>query len=228
METYISTSLGEEPGQYRAISHASPHATRAKTLSLDAIMELGKEVELLNKVTHFFVQVVRHYHRSEENGASEENIMLANATLMKALGRTLWKVADVLLSLKRTRRANADKGISPPVVLGSEPERSNAIEKVMKDLLYTRVIAIWDLLENAGVFQGGEAQLEPLQKPQKAGSIESQGGAAEAISHKGSKETATTVNINNRTGDVECQQTAKEVCGRIGLQGDGIGQEVAA
>ena len=128
METYISTSLGEEPGQYRAISHASPHATRAKTLSLDAIMELGKEVELLNKVTHFFVQVVRHYHRSEENGGSEENIMFANATLMKALGRTLWKVADLLLSLKRNKRANADKGISPLVVLGSDPERSNAIE----------------------------------------------------------------------------------------------------
>ena len=91
-------------------------------------MELGKEVELLNKVTHFFVQVVRHYHRSEENGASEENIMLANATLMKALGRTLWKVADLLLSLKRNKRANADKGISPLVVLGSDPERSNAIE----------------------------------------------------------------------------------------------------
>ena len=54
--------------------------------------------------------------------------MLANATLMKALGRTLWKVADLLLSLKRNKRANADKGISPLVVLGSDPERSNAIE----------------------------------------------------------------------------------------------------
>ena len=98
----------------------------------------------------------------------------------------------------------------------------------MKDLLYTIVIGICDVLENAGVFQGGEAKLEPMQKPQNGGSIESQGGAAEGISHKGSKKTATIVNINNRTGDVECQQTAKEVCGRIGLQGDGIGQEVAA
>ena len=152
--------------------------------------------------------------------------MLVNATLMKALGRNLWKVVNVLLNLKRTTRANADKGVSPRVVLGSEPERSNAIEKVMQELLHTVVITICDLLEKEGIFQGGEAKLEPIHKPKKAGSIASQAVAAEAISHKGSKETGTTVIINNRTGDVERQQTAKEVCGRLGLQGDGISQEV--
>ena len=49
---------------------------------------------------------------------------------------------------------------------------------------------------------------------------------AKAISHKGSKETGTTVKINNSTGDLECEQNANELCERLGLEGDGIGQEV--
>ena len=220
METYTSTLLSEEHGQYRAISHASPHATRVKGLSLDAIKELRNEDELLNRVTHFFVQVVHRYKRPDGNGASEESKMLANATLMKALGRTLWKVAEALLNLTKSTRANADKGIAPPVVLGSDPERRNVIEKIMKDRLYTIEMRYAAHLEKAGVFQHGQERPEPMIKPNKGRSIKSQADVAKAISHNGTKETGTTVRINVHTGDVECQQTAKEVCARLGLQGD--------
>ena len=48
LETYTSTLLSKEHVQYWAISNASPHATRAKTLPLDVIKQLGKEVDLLN------------------------------------------------------------------------------------------------------------------------------------------------------------------------------------
>lgn len=226
VETYTATLLSEEQGAYRAISHSSPHATKAKTLSLHHIKELAKEVDLLDRVTNFFVRVVRHYHRTGENGANEETKMLANATLMKALGRTLWKVAEAILVVKRNRQANAKIGLAPVVVRGSDPERTNKIDMIMKDRLYKIEVRYATHLENAGVFRDGEPKPEPIEEPKKNEASESAADVPKAISHNGSNATATTVTINKRTGDVECQLTANEICKTLGLQGDGIGQAV--
>ena len=125
METYTANLLQEDTGmpRVRAISHNGPTAPLAKGLEKGAIRELGREGELLAKVINFFKAVVKHYSRPNENGASEEQIMLANAVLMKALGRGLWKIAQSLVDLKNKQKDLQKKGCQAKAVIDSTDYR---------------------------------------------------------------------------------------------------------
>ena len=101
VETYCMDLLHEEHGEHKAISHTGPHAKVVKTLDKKAITLLSMEKELLEEVTDFFGNVLQHYDVDPHESVSPAKMLLANATLMKALGRTVWKVADNLLNHKK-------------------------------------------------------------------------------------------------------------------------------
>ena len=86
--------LHEEHGEHKAISHTGPHAKVVKTLDKKAISLLSKEKELLEEVADFFGNVLQHYDVDPHESVSAAKMLLANATLMKAFGRTVWKVAE--------------------------------------------------------------------------------------------------------------------------------------
>ena len=131
MQTYTDDLLSEEKGTYagKGISHTGPHATTAKILHSAALKELALETETFKSVTKFFHKVYKHYERRNENGASEEKKMLANAILMKALGRLLWNIAHQLYQLKVQRNDQRKKGHSNNAVIGDSGERRKTVNK---------------------------------------------------------------------------------------------------
>ena len=162
------------------------------------------------------------YKREKEIGASEEKKMLANATLMKALGRTLWKVAEAILSWKRQQKEKGSKGQMAPVVLGNDKETANVIAKIMKNRLAKIEELYASHLEKAGVFENGPAKPEPVEIRTKS---ESGNAGPPAISHTVVKQTTTAVQISS-TGEIDVGLSAQEVLQRLGLVGDGVGQAV--
>ena len=119
METYMTDLLSEETGVHKKFTHAGPQAKLVKTLDPKAIKALGTEKELLVSFAKFFTLVVEHYYETAE-GESVEKRTLANATLMKSLGRVLWKIAEALLGHKK---ANAPVvGVLPNAAAESDKE----------------------------------------------------------------------------------------------------------
>ena len=120
---------------------------------MKAIKLLSYEKELLTNMTKFFKDAVKHYATNvAQDGGNEEKNMLANATLMKNCGRTLWKVAEVLLSHKRQR--DGPTGVVP--VVGVSDEKDKLLTKVMKGRYALMEEQYAKHLTQAGVsFQGG-------------------------------------------------------------------------
>ena len=78
-----------------------------KSISAASINVLADEKELLEDVVTFFTEIVHHYGIGVEahNGESDELRMLAGATLMKALGRLIWKLGDQIAAHMKSKVA---------------------------------------------------------------------------------------------------------------------------
>ena len=70
-----------------------------------ATAELARERELLTVVTKFLGATIKHYTLDAYEATDDANnvgkFVLANAILMRALGRTLWKVSQTLLKHRK-------------------------------------------------------------------------------------------------------------------------------
>ena len=140
------------------MSHKEGQASLAKTLDKKAIAQLSKEHDTLSDVTHFFEQVILHYDLDPHDGESGDKKMLANATLMKALGRTLWKVAEALQ--RHTKSAVAEGTGHVPKSLDSR--RAKVVADIMKNRLAHIEERYGNHLANAGVFENGNKRPAPI------------------------------------------------------------------
>ena len=137
---------------------------------------------------------------------------------MKSCGRSLWKVAEVLLSHKRQN--NVPTGVVP--VVGVSEEKDKLLKKVMKERCALMEEQYAKHLTQAGVsFQGGGM---PAPLHVRKATVDVATGAS-AMSHAVSPQADSVVKITS-DGDVDCQMSAGDVCKTLGLQGDGIGQSV--
>ena len=148
METYTAELLDETTGWYRIFNHPGPQPKNVQTLDPRAIKLLGVEKEYLVSVVDFFGAVLKKYTTADAEGESVEKKMLSNATLMKSLGRLVWKVAMALFTQKRQLAST----VGVALVIGNDKEKQNLINKMMKgafSLLEDRYVGH---LESAGVF----------------------------------------------------------------------------
>ena len=130
---------------------------------------MSKEYKLLDGVTEFFTTVVKYYSEALSTGGSDEKKTLANATLMKALGRVLWNIADKLYAIKRGVPNSAgppEKGKgkrSANVVPSADQltDRANTIQSIMKDPFAHIEERYANHLERAGVFEGAIKKPKP-------------------------------------------------------------------
>ena len=224
-ETYCAELLSEEHGGHKAVSHNGPSAKTVKTLDTKAIKQLAEQNELLVQVKSFFTKVVRHYFVDvEHEGASDEKKMLANATLMKALGRTLWKVAEQLLTHKK---ASSALGSTGPVV-GHDQGKVDLVEKIMKGRLEVIEERYANHLENAGVFAGACKRPAPLHKRLKSKVVPPNAAGTTKRKHHDPIEAAHAPVVTIMSdGTIDTQMSIADVCRTLGLTGDGIGQSVA-
>ena len=233
METYAAQLLDETTGLACTFNHAGPQAKIVQTLDPKAIKLVGREKEFLLSVGEFFGAVVKKYYPSEEaEGESAEKKMLANATLMKALGRLVWKVAMALLA--QTRKVTTAEGAAP--VIGDDKATQNLINKMMKGAFALVEDRYVGHLENAGVVFSisGErpAPLHPRTKEPDAvngTSAMSHSQAKDRLSHgqRGTTLPGTASEVRLLSdGGVISEVTAKDVIKQLGLTGTGIGQDV--
>ena len=144
--------LNEATWVYKAMSHTRSEPKYAKTLDKRAIIELSKEDKLLDGVTEFFTTVVKYYSEALSTGGSDEKKTLATATLMKALGRVLWNIADNLYGIK--------SGV-PNLFFDQLLDRTNMIQPIMKDRFAHIEERYANHLERAGVFEGAIKKPKP-------------------------------------------------------------------
>ena len=86
----------------------------ARNVDEKAIAELGKEREILDRVATFFVVTVKHYRLAPDVLEADEDIdqgglINANARLMQASGRTLFKIMEVLLKHKKEAKEKGEE-----------------------------------------------------------------------------------------------------------------------
>ena len=164
METFLSELLSEETGVHKKFTHAGPQPKQVKSLDPKAIKALGAEKELLVSFAKFFTQIVAHYHVDAVEGESVEKRTLANATLMKSLGRVLWKIAEALLGHKKANAAAANlvhkNGVLPNAA--ADLDKEALVQKIMKDRFADIEKRYENHLEKAGVFAGERKRREPL------------------------------------------------------------------
>ena len=88
---------------------------------------------------------------------------------MKAFGRTLWKVADALLSRKRSKDAcgGGGGGGVQAVVAAVNEEEDKVVQGIMTDRLANREERYGNHLATAGAFDGGMKRPQALWKRMK-------------------------------------------------------------
>ena len=118
---------------------------------------------MLSDVTNFFAKVMLHYDVDPHEGESHDKKLLANATLMKALGRTLWKVAEALQ--RHTKSAVAEG--TGPVPKSLDSGRAKVVTDIMKNRLAHIEERYVKHLANAGVFENGNRRPAPIKTYEK-------------------------------------------------------------
>lgn len=216
METYCSDLLSEEHGEHKAISQTGPQAKKVRTLDPTAIALLAKEKALLDEVTHFFSKVVKHYSRPSQAAASSEKKLLANATLMKALGRTLWKVAEALHGNKKQGENIRGRCEDIAPVVRDREEEKKLVQTIIKDSFWKIEARYANHMTKAGVFEGGEKRPAPLYARK----------AEKAISQTPPPQETAAVKINSK-GEVDTAENVADICKALGLKGDGVGQQIS-
>ena len=138
---------------------------------------------------------------------------------MKALGRTLWKVADSLLQLKRKKKSAGAK-----LVFGDDKEKKKATDKVMYDRLELAEERFATHLSKGG-HEGSFDKPKPKypRKP-KQDDKKKEGKETKNEGASLSAEAEATFNSN---GELETHMTTADVCKTLGLEGDGVGKTVA-
>ena len=219
--TYCADLLSEENGTHKAFSHKGPQAKVAKSISKESIKLLADEKELLEKVVTFFTDVTRHYGIGVPagDGENEEWRMLANATLMKALGRLVWKIADQIFNHVK-KKMQASVGAVKMNTGMKDTEKDKLIQHELKSKLAIIEERYAGHLVKAGFFAGGATKPEPLYErppPKKC---------APATNHNVAPEAIQEVRLLGN-GEVDTTMSISDVCKVLGLTGDGVGQFVA-
>ena len=218
VQTYCDELLDESTGAHRPFIRRGPQAKMAKKLDRDAIKLLGFESELLADVTKFWQTMMNAYTVDPlPQGFNEGKQLLANATLMKALGRTLWKVAE---GINTQKKSDALAGRVQAVV-GSNTEKDKVIKAIMKDRLWKIEDRYANHLVAAGCFEGtsGVDKPKPVWPRNKKEET-----TTTAISHN-APSAVTSVNIK-QDGTVDTKMTIADVYASLCLENGGVGQEV--
>ena len=147
MDLYLA-GIFDEKETPQAMSQQSPTPVNTRKVDEKAIAELAKERELLDEVTEFFTHThthtVKHYRLNAEVADDEDiaqgGIIIANANLMQALGRTLWKASDILLK----HRKDVEEKAKHLVVAAADDTVLNdlAKRKLLKVLMHDRLYQI--------------------------------------------------------------------------------------
>ena len=217
MQTYCSDLLDEESGIHKPFAHTSPQPKQLKTLDAKAIKLLGGERDLLGSFTKFFLSVVLHYNVDGVEVESVEKETLANATLMKSLGRVLWKIGEALIIHNKKHEAKVRFVPDDSAALDKEA----VVSHIMKDRFADIEKRYANYLEHAGTFAGDSPRPAPLNKrkptPAKRPNVSS------AISHSELPEAPSLVRLQ-QNGEIDTTMSPSDVCKILGLHGTGIGQ----
>ena len=101
MQTYLEELLNDDTAAFKIFSHNGAEPKLARTLDKKAIKELSKEATLLTDAEKIFADIVRYYTEACKAGGNTEKKLLASATLMKAIGKVLWSVAEQIYGIAR-------------------------------------------------------------------------------------------------------------------------------
>ena len=156
METYLTELLSEERGQLKDFVHSGPGAKSVRVLDSKAIKLLQHEDKVLGDVTAFFKKVVKYYSTKQHANDNAEKRLLADATLMKALGRILWKVTEAIREHNKTRATQCRVHTVIPV----DKEKNKKVELIMNNLAIVEA-RYRKHLDEAGAFSGG-GRTKPL------------------------------------------------------------------
>ena len=132
------SSKPDSNGAMRQPSDTAPKVIVARTIDKLAIVELGKEINLLENVTKFFLSILTHYKIDidDDEDVDQGAIIRANAGLMVACGRALAKTADALIKHKKSVKAVSKyMVIAPSACEPADPEKKRLIDEVMDDRL---------------------------------------------------------------------------------------------
>ena len=217
METYCGELLSEETGLHKKFSQAGTHPKVVRTMNPKAIRALGAEKELLVSFKEFFIAVVGHYNVDSVESEDGEKKTLANATLMKSLGRVLWKIGEALSIHRKKHGAKVRFVPDDSAALDKEA----VVQHIMKDRFADIEKRYANYLEHAGTFAGDSPRPAPLNKrkptPAKRPNVSS------AISHNELPEAPSLVRLQ-QNGEIDTTMSPSDVCKILGLHGTGIGQ----
>ena len=249
VEIYCGSLLDEHKVTIAADSQPQLKVINAKPVDPNHIHELSKEKDFLQDVTTFFKDVLRHYSTSRLTTEYDEGkVMYANATLMKALGRTLFKVGDSLTKQEKVFKRNIKNVVRTGPVLdeASNKEKLKVKNDIMHDRLYRIEGKYASALVDAGVFN--ECSKKPkacYKKTVVDKHVASHGGAsglwgceprescykktgcgAASQRDREARDSAESSVTLTASGEIGIATTAGDAARSLGLQGSGVGQLV--
>ena len=145
--------------------------------------------------------------------------MRANAKLMQSCGRTLWKIGDALAKHEKDVKPDRLQPLTPVPDQGLLNQRQKHIDDILFDRFYEIEKVFTTKLGDAGVYNDLRPEPKRLHKRGKK-----EHKAKETEKEKAAKkDLEVTVKAD---GEIDTTMNIADVKAALGLEGDGINQEV--